>query len=280
MKTTLKYLSYVMMLVVMLTSCKSHKKLIGSLTGPNSELARFETVVANQYKYEALQSKIKLSMGKASLNGKICIESGKRLCLLANAPLLGFEIGRIEASRDSVLLVDKYHKIYTVIDLVDITMMDALDGHEMEALECLMLGRIFIPGKGQASSKDFQLLTWSTPQAADGNYPVSTGVYTGKDFQLAYTINALGQLDNTTLTTQDGRQATWQYATYGTVDNKSVATAENFIAVNKEKKEIRAGITFSNPSLGESSWRNFEPTSSYTRVSFEELASMLKDLAK
>lgn len=280
MKKTLKYISFIMMLVVMMTSCKSHKKLIGSLTGPNSEMARYETVVAGQYKYEALQSKIKLSMGKSSLNGKICIESGKRLCLSANAPLLGFEIGRIEATRDSVLLVDKYHKIYAVIDLVDITMMDALEGHEMEALECLMLGRIFIPGKGQATSKDYQLLTWSTPETEDGNYPFSTGVYAGNNYELAYTINALGQLENTTLTTRDGKKAVWQYASYGVVDNKNVATAENIIATNKENKEIRAGISFNNPSLGESTWKDFEPTASYRRVTFDELASMLKELAK
>lgn len=279
MKNCLKYLSLIMMLIVLMTSCKSTKNFTKDLNGPNPERARFESVVANHYKYEALQSKVKLSMGKSSLNGKICIESGKRFCLLANAPLLGFEVARIEATRDSVLLVDKFDKIYTVITLGELTKMEALEGHEMEALEALMLGRIFIPGKGQATSKDYESLKWSTPATTDAASSISTGVYKGKNYELAYTINAQGQLMQTSLTTSDGKKAVWQYTSFQEVDHKNVATAENIIATNAEKKELRAGISFSNPTLGESTWRDFEPTDSYRRVTLEELGEVLKKLA-
>lgn len=279
MKNCLKYLSLIMMLIVLMTSCKSTKNFTKDLNGPNPERARFESVVANHYKYEALQSKVKLSMGKSSLNGRICIESGKRFCLLANAPLLGFEVARIEATRDSVLLVDKFDKIYTVITLGELTKMEALEGHEMEALEALMLGRIFIPGKGQATSKDYESLKWSTPATTDAASSISTGVYKGKNYELAYTINAQGQLMQTSLTTSDGKKAVWQYTSFQEVDHKNVATAENIIATNAEKKELRAGISFSNPTLGESTWRDFEPTDSYRRVTLEELGEVLKKLA-
>lgn len=279
MKNSLKYLSLIMMLIVLMTSCKSTKNFTKDLNGPNPERARFESVVANHYKYEALQSKVKLSMGKSSLNGRICIESGKRFCLLANAPLLGFEVARIEATRDSVLLVDKFDKIYTVITLGELTKMEALEGHEMEALEALMLGRIFIPGKGQATSKDYESLKWSTPATTDAASSISTGVYKGKNYELAYTINAQGQLMQTSLTTSDGKKAVWQYTSFQEVDHKNVATAENIIATNAEKKELRAGISFSNPTLGESTWRDFEPTDSYRRVTLEELGEVLKKLA-
>ena len=279
MKNCLKYLSLIMMLIVLMTSCKSTKNFTKDLNGPNPERARYEAVVANHYKYEALQSKVKLSMGKSSLNGRICIESGKRFCLLANAPLLGFEVARIEATRDSVLLVDKFDKIYTVITLGELTKMEALEGHEMEALEALMLGRIFIPGKGQATSKDYESLKWSTPATTDAASSISTGVYKGKNYELAYTINAQGQLMQTSLTTSDGKKAVWQYTSFQEVDHKNVATAENIIATNAEKKELRAGISFSNPTLGESTWRDFEPTDSYRRVTLEELGEVLKKLA-
>lgn len=279
MKNCLKYLSLIMMLIVLMTSCKSTKNFTKDLNGPNPERARFESVVANHYKYEALQSKVKLSMGKSSLNGRICIESGKRFCLLANAPLLGFEVARIEATRDSVLLVDKFDKIYTVITLGELTKMEALEGREMEALEALMLGRIFIPGKGQATSKDYESLKWSTPATTDAASSISTGVYKGKNYELAYTINAQGQLMQTSLTTSDGKKAVWQYTSFQEVDHKNVATAENIIATNAEKKELRAGISFSNPTLGESTWRDFEPTDSYRRVTLEELGEVLKKLA-
>ncbi len=279
MKNSLKYLSLIMMLIALMTSCKSTKNFTKDLTGPNPERARFEAVVANHYKYEALQSKVKLSMGKSSLNGRICIESGKRFCLLANAPLLGFEVARIEATRDSVILVDKFDKIYSVITLGELTGMDAIKGHEMEALESLMLGRIFIPGKGLATSKDYDQLKWTTPTDATGKNPLTTGLYKGKNYELVYTINEKGQLMNTSLTTNDGKKAIWQYATFEVIDKKNVATAENIIATNSDKKELRAGITFTAPTLGESTWRDFEPTSGYRRVTMEELGEVLKKLA-
>lgn len=276
----IRYISFLMILVAFLSACSTQKKVIGNLTGPNPERARFESVIANNYKYEALQSKVKLSMGSSSLNGKICLESGKRLCLLVNAPLLGFEVARIEATADSAILVDKFDKAYTVVPLGELTQMEVLAGHEMEALECLMLGRIFIPGKGQATSKDYGLLTWSTPTNAAGENPLSTGVYKGKNYDLAYTINSLGQLTSTSLTMADGKKAVWQYASYKELEKKSLPASETIKASNNEDKELQAGISFTNPTLGESTWRDFEPNASFRRVTLKELGEILKKMTK
>lgn len=274
----IKYFSFLLILVTLLSACSSQKKVIGSLTGPNPERARFEAVVANHYKYEAVQSKVKVSMSSSSLNGKFCLESGKRLCLSVNAPLLGFEVARIEATADSAILVDKFDKVYTVVTLGELTKMEALAGHEMEALECLMLGRIFIPGKGQATSKDYGTMEWST--ATSGDDPLSTGVYKGKNYDLAYTINSSGQLTSTSLTMSDGNKAVWQYASYQEVDKKKLPVSELIKATSNEKKELQAGISFSNPTLGESTWRDFEPNASYRRVTLQELGEILKKITK
>lgn len=275
-----KYIYALFAALLLMTSCSTTKKVPRGLTGPNPEQARFETLIANHYKYEALQSKVKLSMGKSSLNGRLCLESGKRLCLLVNAPLLGFEVARIEATRDEVLVVDKMDKVYAVVTLGELTGMDALAGHEVEALECLMLGRIFIPGKGQATNKDYSLLSWQTPQTIDDKPANSIGTYKGKDYELNYTIDAQGQLVSTTLSVKDGKTATWNYGDYQDVDKKLVATNEEITAVNSDKKTIKAGLSMSNPSLGESTWRDFEANSSYRRVTLSELSEIIKNLIK
>lgn len=267
-------------LMLMLSSCSTKKKLIGSLTGPNPEQARFEAVVSNNFKYEALQSKVKLSMGKSGLNGKMCIETGERFCLLVNAPLLGFEVARIEATADSVILVDKMDKVYSVVTLRDLTKVEAIAGHEMEALECLMLGRIFIPGKGQATSKDYNLLNWSTPAVPGDEAPNSIGIYQGNDYTLTYSINSIGQLESTSLVTHDGNSATWKYGTHEVIDKKNIANNEQITAISKDKKELKAGLTMSNISFGESTWRDFEPNSSYRRVTISELGAIIKEMIK
>lgn len=267
-------------LVVLLTGCRSHKYSVKDLTGPNPEQARFESVVQNGFEYEALQSKVKYSMGGNSLNGKMCLESGKRLCLQVNAPLIGFEIARIEATQEQVLLVDKYDKVYTILNLSDLYKLEEISGHELEALECLMLGRIYIPGKGEAKSRDFKSLTWTTPMLADGTQGQSEGLYQGNGYTLCYSIDAKGQLVSTRLTVGN-KSALWEYSDYQEVQkNKFVPTRENITAINADQESLSAGITINAPELGESSWRDFEANESYRQLTPQEMLEVVKKLAK
>jgi hypothetical protein len=282
MNKIFKYFSFAAILTVtfVLSSCHTPKVVTGTLTGANPEKARFEHVVQNGYKYEALQSKVKYSLGKTSLNGKMCLESGHRLCMQVNAPLIGFEVGRIEATQDSVIVVDKYDKMYAILGLGNLYDIKDINGHEMEALECLMLGRIFIPGKGQATNKDFGKLSWSTPQLADGQQGYSEGVYQSKDYSILYAIDENGRLVSTLLAV-GAKTARWEYADYiEAEDGKWLPTQEYITVTNAENKEISVGLKLTNPSLGESTWRDFEPSDSFSKVSVKEIGTRIKSLTK
>lgn len=267
--------------ILLLSSCRSNKGMVttpGDSSSP--EQARFESVVSNQYKYEALQSKSRYSMASASLGGKLCLESGRRLCLQVNAPLLGFEVARIEASQDSVIVVDKYDKQYCVVRLADFYDLKELSGHELEALESIMLGRIYIPGIGQASKRDYRQLVWQTPALNGGGFGNSVGSYRGEGYSIDYTIDASGRLVSTLLTVGD-RSALWQYSGYQEVTKgKWVPTQEDITVTDSDRKSFKAGIALTSPELGESSWRSFEPTSSYKKVPISELVKTVKSLIR
>lgn len=266
--------------IALMSSCRSHKISVTDLNGPTPEQARFESVVQNTYKYDALMSKVKMSLGKSSLNGKLCLESGKRLCLQVNAPLIGFEIARVEASQESVLIVDKYDKMYSVLNLSELYQLDELSGHEMEALECIMLGRIYIPGRGVATAKDYQQLQWTTPMLPDGTKGDSEGLYAGKDYSLIYSINSSGQLVSTQLLI-GGKSARWDYSHYVEVEKgKWVPTLENITAVNDGNESLNAALEMTNPQFDESNWRDFEANASYRQVSIDKLVETVKQLAK
>ncbi len=262
------------------TSCHTTKVVTGTLTGAHPEKARFENVVQNNYKYEALQSKVKYSMGKTSLNGKMCLESGNRLCMQVNAPIIGFEVARVEASQDSVLLVDKYDKIYTVLELSNLYDIKEIKGHEMEALECIMLGRIYIPGKGQATSKDYTKLIWTTPMLADGKQGYSEGLFEGKDYSILYAIDETGRLVSTLLAV-GGKTARWEYSDYQEVeDGQWVPTQEYITITNANNKEISAGLKLTNPSFGESTWRDFETSDNFNKVPIKDIGNRIKGMTK
>lgn len=280
-RNTTKLLLLTLFALTVLSSCRSRRNLVSTLDGPNPEQARYETVVRNgAFAYDALQSKSKYTLGSTSLGGKLCLESGRRLCLQVNAPMLGFEIARVEATQEQVLVVDKYDKMYCTERLGDLYSIDELRGHEMEALECIVLGRIYIPGHGRATSRDYSRLLWSTPTLPDGTKGNSIGVYSGKDYSLRYDIDASGRLASTQLTV-GSRSVVLEYDEYREVEKGQwVPTRETITATTTEGKSIKAALSLSNPEMGESTWRDFEPTSSYRKVSVDEMVNTVKALMK
>lgn len=274
-------ISLMMVLALLLASCHTTKKVpSGGFLGNNADQKRFEHLVQSSFKYDAMTSKVKYQMGNMSLGGKMCVEADKRVCLQVNAPLIGFEVARVEASQDNVLLVDKYDKIYTNLDLSTLYDIEELRGHELEALECLMLGRIFIPGKGQATARDYNKFGWSSSKAVDGKGGNSEATYQGKDYTVVYTINTQGQLISTLLTVGN-KTACWEYVDYVEVEKgKWVPSSERIRLHNGEGKDVNAGIIFTNPQLGESNWRDFEATDSFREASIEDLGKAIKSITK
>jgi hypothetical protein len=197
-----------------------------------------------------------------------------------NAPIIGFEVARVEASQESVLLVDKYDKMYTILELANLYDIKDINGHEMEALECIMLGRIYIPGRGQATSKDYSKLTWTTPSLADGKQGYSEGLYKGKDYSILYAIDENGRLVSTLLAV-GGKTARWEYSDYQEVEQGQWVPTQEFITItNADNKEISAGLKLTNPSFGESTWRDFEANDSYNKVSIKDIGNRIKSLTK
>lgn len=269
-----------MMLVVLLSGCRSHKRIVSGIDGPNPEQARFEQVVSNTYKYDALQSKSRYSLASTSLGGKLCLESGRRLCIQVNAPMIGFEVARVEASQEQVVIVDKFDKMYSVVQLADLYHLDELSGHEMEALESIILGRIYIPGIGQATKRDYRQLVWNTAAKGDGTFGNSVGTYQGKNYTLAYTVNSFGRLVSTELLVGN-RRMLLEYSDYSEVESgKWVPTHEVVTATDGDGKNITLGIQLTSPELGESTWRDFEPTSSYQQVPVSQLVERIQSIGR
>lgn len=277
MKTIVRHLLMAVMAVMLLTACGSSKRATATVEGSASDQMLFGMVVNNNYKYEALQSKCRINLfGRVTLSGKMCLESGERFAISFNMPMLGFEVGRLEATADEVVIVDKYDKVYTTLSLADVTSPEAIAGHEMEALECLLLGRIFIPGHGQATTKDFGRLRWLSD--ADGKG--TTGTFDGQSYSLAYHISAQGQLQSTTLTMADGKSVSWSYDDWKTVDKSHVVATTEAIKATSGSNDLSVNLHLTNPQLGESSWNSFNATGSYRQVTMSELVDILKNIMK
>lgn len=269
MKKYLYILSLLSLFVI--TSCKSKQSAAEISPELKTEQAMFGQVIANHFSFEAVQSKIKLGLGKNNLNGKICLESNKRFGMLINAPLIGFEIGRVEATKEVIILVDKFDKVYSNITLKDLSMPQALVGHEAEALEALFLARIYLPGKGLATIKDFASFKWEK----------KTAIYKDPDYRLIYSFGENGMLSSTELVSNDGKSVKWEYDEYRELESGKFMPSNQSVNIRDEKGEgYSFSLNITNPSLGESTWREFKPTSSFREVTITELGETLKKHAK
>ena len=93
------------------------------------------------------------------------------------------------------------------------------------------------------------------------------------------------QLENgrlvSTLLAVGGKTARWEYSDYQEVEQGQWVPTQEFITItNADNKEISAGLKLTNPSFGESTWRDFEPNDSYNKVSIKDIGNRIKSLTK
>lgn len=154
------------------------------------ESASVAATVAKSYRpwqQVSLRGKARAEGLPIALNVKIYMEHGRLVIMSLNAPLLG-EIGRVEMTGDSVLLVNKRGKTYckeqTAAHL-------ARFGASVADVQDLLLGRVFLLGYGTLSEGNAKQVEVSTG-ASD------TWILTPKaqhpDAQYGFTLYPDGQM--------------------------------------------------------------------------------------
>ena len=154
----MKYKVYLIALLglalLSLGSCRSSKSAAGhkeSTTGQSTEkdLRAYLGNICSQYgdwTDVSMPVKIELQAPKRfSVSGKASMVRGKSLDF--SLRFLGMEVASLKADRDSVYVLYKLEKIAFAESIARIS---EAYGFDLEDLQCLLLGRMFVPGKGQA----------------------------------------------------------------------------------------------------------------------------------
>lgn len=264
-----------LMMTLLMTGCRSSKNMVPGMG--REELAaakdRYESVLGRNFEYEYLQAKVKYSLDGKALSGKLNIEHGKHLSMTVT--LLGIEVARIEADQEYVTVVDKVDKAYAKVPIAEAAAKIGLeDEAKLEAVEALLLGRIFLPGKGLAAKGDFAKFVW---------YPMENNElqadYEAERYQLSYVMSP----DNYLVATQvkvPSKESTfvWEYASPTSVEKGSMPTSE--ILSISGARSLSAQLGISDPSVSKKTWKAFTPSSNYKQVSFAELIEIVKNIRK
>lgn len=262
-----------LLLLLPLSACRSSKQSTGGLTQEQLGTARtrYEAVVARNTSYTTMQAKVKYGMEGKSLGGRLYIDHGKRVTLTVT--VLGIEVARIEATPDQVLVVDKVDKVYARSSIAEAAARIGLqDEARLETLEALLLGRMYLPGSGEAAKGDFAKFAW---------YPMEGGEmqadYLTERYQLSYVLDAANQLVATQVRVPHPESTfVWEYAEPMTLEQTSVPAQHTLTASGS--RSLSATLTLSAPALGKKAGSAFRATDAYREVTFAELLEIIKNL--
>lgn len=114
-----------------------------------------------------------LRMGekKISLDGALRMRKDEVIRLQLYAPILGFEIGRLEFTPDYVLIIDRYHKQYIKADYNQVDFLQK-QGITFYSLQALFWNQLLLPGTKQVKESDLKKFDASLDVEGD-NVPVT-----------------------------------------------------------------------------------------------------------
>lgn len=216
-----------------------------------------------------------------SVPGSIHMRKDDVIRLQLFVPLLGSEVGRLEFTKDYVLIMDRLHKQYIKEDYnkVDFLRDKGLDFYTLQAL---FWNQLFIPGTqkvGEAQLEEF---------AADlntGTASVPVSLKRGK-MEFVWTADKeSGQISGAGITYKGGSAGTsslnWSYSgfrAFGSKKYPATQVLEMKTDAIKNGKEIRAVFEMSGVSA-DSNWESRTTVSGkYTKVDAMDILKQLMNL--
>lgn len=217
-----------------------------------------------------IDGKLKTNLLPISPSLKIFMQKGKQLTISVRAPFVG-EVGRLECSDDSLLLVDKLNKRYACEGFKnsDILSDSRQVGELLTQIQQLLLSRVVLIGNGVLSNKNSAKFDFYSDNAG-GWLAVP-----GKDNQYSrlsygYMLSDNGRIRAIVLDASEmGYLLTMQYE-YPKTD-----TQIDF-DIQGKNKQYQAQLTLNAPKFGGEPLTPFTAKKSYKRVTIAEFLKSLK----
>ena len=224
---------------------------------------------------------IRLGEKKISVDGALRMRKDEVIRLQLYAPILGFEIGRLEFTPDYVLIIDRYHKQYIKADYNQVDFLHK-QGITFYSLQSLFWNQLLLPGAKQVKESDLKKFDASLDVAGD-NVPV---VLKNGNMTYVWTAQrATGRIDKA-----DVEYVSSQHGTSGVhirYDNFRAVGVKMFPALldmtlvtnaTRQKKEINIVIKM-NEVKTDSNWKSrSEVSSKYEQVSAEDVLNKIMSL--
>ena len=279
MKTIRRLCALIAVLSLLLTACRT--KEVVTVDNPATDDASFvqkdflqmvnKNVLKTQFVTSKLKFSAKLGGQKVSVGGSLKMKRDDviRIQLVA----LGImEAGRLEFTKDYVLIMDRVNKQYVKASYNDIEFLRA-NGINFYTLQSLFWNELFQPGRQKPSAGDFS--------AVPANDSVIIGYDKGK---LSYQWNAnkkTGQILSANVKHQKqddtGAQLDWNYGSFKSLKKQKFPT-DMQVSVKAKGKTLQIGLVLSSLDTDEDWDARTTVSKKYTKVDAEDIFRKLMKL--
>ncbi len=151
------YLCTALLLVALLTGCKSSKKAVGTvgMGEAKTHTEFFDSMGKQAFAFNSLVARIQadVKIGKTDISSRVDLKILKDNALqLSIVPFLGVEFFRIEMTPDSILVIDRMNKQYIFESFAKLKGQLPITFNYYN-LQALFVNRLFYPGEKEVTSK-------------------------------------------------------------------------------------------------------------------------------
>ena len=274
---------------LMMTSCRSHKKVVTDTTVAISPeqaelLDRVDSHTQRNMTFVGSKLKFTVNVGnkEISLSGNLRMKRNDviRLQLMA----LGLvEAARLEFTQDYVLIMDRINKQFLKAPYHNVEFLRN-SGINFNTLQALFWNELFQPGKADLSKEDRKLFTLKS--LGDGeaviNFEDGDGEKVRSKMFYSWLVNELtGRIKTTNIMYRDAAngntQLNWDYREFKDLGSKLFPSDMN-VTLTTPKKEVKLGIRLNSLNNDDDWDLRTRVSSKYREVEVDEILHRIMSL--
>lgn len=263
---------------------KTEQANLGKLNDATSRQTFLKQILDNQVYAKNITGSMsfKIQMGDKDIevNGSLRMRKDEVVRIQLNAPILGFEVGRLEFTPNYVLIIDRLHKEYIKADYTQVDFLKN-QGITFYSLQALFWNELTLPGVKQVTNSDLDKFSVDlsgnandaavSHQAGNMTYLWNADRGTGRINQTNVTYKASGKVSTVNM----------KYGKFKSVGVKMFPALQTLtLATNatKQKQEVKMTINM-NEVKTDSKWDALtEVSTKYKKVSPESVLSKIMNM--
>ncbi len=263
------YISIFLILVLLVSGCKSHKESSKEMYLPKMEKAELIAEIQQRtLQYETLSARIQadIALGKTQLSSKVQLKMQKDQCIqFSIQPMLGIEAARIEITPDSIRMLDRINKVYAKSGIEYLRTVFAISFEfDFYNLQSLLTNTLFYPGKTQISTRELEQMRFVQD---DRRALLRMSDNGGANYQ--FSVDRLGYLASTRISDSKEKSSIyWRYDKFEKLSETSFPYQMQATITQREEQKGEFRFNFAKIEIDKEQAMHFSIPKSYKEISF------------